>query len=146
MNQQIEIYLALLLCSAALSFWLGAYAWRHRRDARVIEAISDGVLVVDSRGRVVEINPAAQKILACRASYVIGRQFVDAFKQIPALVQLFESQSPPYTVLVQGSGAAQTYCAARITPLTGTRGHLIGHLFVLRDFTRRKKAEEELEG
>ena len=33
MNQQTEIYLALLLCSATVSLSLAAYAWGHRRDA-----------------------------------------------------------------------------------------------------------------
>lgn len=145
MNALTEICLALLLCSAALSAWLGAYVWRHRRDAKVIEVISDGVLVVDSRGRVVEINPAAKEILARTSAHVIGRQFTDAFKHIPTLIQLFENQNPPYTVLVQqGEDTAQTYCAVRVSPLTGPKGRLIGHLFVLRDFTRRKKAEEAL--
>ena len=111
---------------------------------KMIEAISDGVLVVDSRGRIVEINPAAQQILACSSTQVMGRPFADVFGHIPALIQLFENPNPPYTVLVQGTGAEQTYCAARVSPLTGSKDRVIGHLFVLRDFTRRKKAEEAL--
>jgi PAS domain S-box-containing protein len=111
---------------------------------RVIDAISDGVLVVDSTGRVVEINPAAQEILGCSSSQVTGRQFENAFRGLTALVRLFENPTPPYTVLVQGTGSAQTFCAARITPLMGIGGQLNGHLFVLRDFTQRRQAEEAL--
>ena len=144
MNPQTEFYVALLLCLAALSAWLSVYIWRHRRDAKVIEVISDGVLVVDSKGRIVDVNRAAQEILSRTSAQVIGRQFTDVFRHTPALIQLFETQTPPYTVLVQKKDATETYCAARIAPLTGARGHLVGHLFVLRDFTRRKKAEEAL--
>jgi len=42
------------------------------RDA-VVESMSDGVLVLDAQGRVVDLNPAAQRVLGCTAAETIGQ-------------------------------------------------------------------------
>ena len=56
--------------------------YRHRlldispvaHDA-VVEGMSDGTLVLDRRGRIVDLNPSAARILKCEPSEVVGQSF-----------------------------------------------------------------------
>lgn len=109
--------------------------------AKVVEAISEGVLAVDSRGIAIDITPAAEEILAIPSSEVIGHRMSQVLAHLPALLQLHEKPDLAYVVPVQGEGEADTYCAVRVSPILGWRGRSFGHVLVLRDFTLPKTAD-----
>ncbi len=45
-----------------------------RRHRAVIESSQDGVIAIDREGRVLEFNPAAERIFGYRTADVIGRE------------------------------------------------------------------------
>ncbi len=53
--------------------------------AAVVEGMDDPVLVIDPEGRIVELNPAAERVAGRKASEVLGTEAVQAFAGWPSL-------------------------------------------------------------
>ena len=117
----------------------------RRQSSALVESMSDSVLVLDAQDRVVDINPAARRLLGVdnvSVGYdsVIGQpartllpELVVQDRNVPeARVEWRLDQTPPRSLCVD----------AQISPLRDRRGRLDGRLIVLRDITGRKQAEE----
>ena len=113
------------------------------RDA-VIEGMSDGVIVLDVQNRIVDLNPAAQRIIGRSAAEAIGQPAAQLLSDRPDLVERYRDVTGAHAEIVLGEGEAQRCFDLRISPLYGRRGHLTGRLVVLRDITERKRTEEAL--
>jgi PAS domain S-box-containing protein len=115
------------------------------RDA-VLESMEDGVIVLDAQDRIVDLNPAAVRLIGKPAARVIGQP---AGQVLSPWLNLVERHAPtpeaPYREIVLGEGALQRCYDLRVSPLRDRHGGLMGQLIVLRDITRRKQAEEELQ-
>ncbi|MBN1485405.1 MAG: PAS domain S-box protein, partial [Chloroflexia bacterium] len=109
------------------------------RDA-VIESMSDGVIVLDAQDRVVDLNPAARRILKQPLPQVLGQPVEQAFSG-----QLVWQER--YRQLGEGREEIRfqgRYFDMRLSPLLDRRDRLTGRLLVLRDISERKQAEIEL--
>ena len=115
------------------------------RDA-VIKGMSDGMIVLDAQDRVVDLNPAAERIIGCPASEVIGQPVVHALPGWPGLIERYHdvTETQAGAEIVLGEGEAQRTYDLRVSSLYNWRGRLTGRLVVLRDITERKRAEETL--
>ena len=115
----------------------------RRQSGALVESMSDSVLVLDAQDRVVDINPAARRLLgvendAARSYRVIGQpartllpELVVQDRNVPeARVEWRLDQTPP------------RYLDVQISPLRDRHGRPDGRLIVLRDITGRKQAEE----
>ncbi|MFL7791746.1 MAG: histidine kinase N-terminal 7TM domain-containing protein [Anaerolineae bacterium] len=111
----------------------------------IIESMSDGVIVLDSRDRIVDLNPVAEGILGFSASEAVGQPAQKVLSRWPDLVERYRSMAETRTEITVGAGVVQRYFDLRISPLRDWRRHLVGRLIVLRDVTRRKEMEEELQ-
>jgi len=139
---------------AVLSLSGGVVAWglfRYRlfdivpvACATVIEGIDDGVIVLDVRNRIVDLNPAAQRILGYRASQAIGQPAAEVFSAWPALLELCRGGTVPHTESVLGTGDAQQYYDLHVSLLTDRRGRRTGQVIVLHDITERRRAQAQL--
>jgi diguanylate cyclase (GGDEF)-like protein len=108
----------------------------------LIEQLSDGVIVVNLLGRIVDINKAAQKMLAKPAKTIVGQPLKDAFPdgiELPVSPQL--EQPVEFGVM----NSTEYFYEAHVSGLFGMPGRLEGQLIVLRDITRRKNIEFELQ-
>jgi len=107
----------------------------------VIESMSDGVIVLDAQGRIVDLNPAAARIVGRPATQAIGRPAAQVFSGQPDLVERYKDVSQAHAEILVGEEASQRYYDLRISPLYERRGGLIGRLLVLRDMTRLKELD-----
>jgi len=110
----------------------------------VIENMGDGVIVLDAQSRVVDFNPAAQRIVGRTASQAIGQPVAQVFSDWPGLVEQERDATAARGEIVLGEGEEQRTFDPRISPLYDRHRRLTGRLIVLRDVTERKRAEEAL--
>jgi len=104
----------------------------------------DAVFVLDAQTRIVDVNPAAEKIAGRPAAELLGRMAAEMFTARRDLVENFrdvvEAQAE---IILHESGSPRDY-DLRIAPLRDRRGQLTGRLIVLRDITESKLAQTEL--
>lgn len=110
------------------------------RDA-LIEKMSDGMLVLDNQERIVDINPAACKMLGCRTASIIGQPASSIFSE---MLNLHNGGPDTVDSIAVMPINRIPWVEMRVTKLCDRRSRMNGHLIVLRDITDAKKAEEEL--
>ena len=107
----------------------------------VVESMSDGVIVLDIQGRIVDINPAAQEVIEFKAADVIGRLGWELFSQWPYLVERYGDKLDVQTEIDLGEGYSPRYFDLRISPIHDKRHRVTGRLVVFRDITTHKEIE-----
>jgi PAS domain S-box-containing protein len=112
---------------------------------QVIEHMRDMVLVMDTQDRLVDLNPAARRILNRPASELIGQPLEAVFSSWVDLVEQYRSIDTAHTEVLIRQEDDQLYFDLTITPLRNRGGRLTGRLAIIRDITRYKKAELEIQ-
>ncbi|HSJ89567.1 MAG TPA: PAS domain S-box protein, partial [Anaerolineales bacterium] len=110
----------------------------------VVEKMPDGMIVLDVKGNIVDINPAVQRALGLSASQVIGQRARDVFHAWPALVEHYENLQEAQDEIVFGEGESQAWYELRMSPLVDSRNRSLGRVVTVRDITEKKRAEEAL--
>jgi PAS domain S-box-containing protein len=110
----------------------------------VIEGMGDGVIVLDAHQRIVDLNPAAQRILACSAAVAIGSHAGQTFREWPEALQFLNSAGTTALGSTFGPHGKQRNYELHLSPLADLRGHIMGQLMVLRDVTEREHAQAQL--
>jgi PAS domain S-box-containing protein len=108
------------------------------RDAR-IESVGDGVIILDRRSRVADLNPAAESILRRRRAEVAGAS-------IGGLLPGWPSGSVPASPMdiTLRSGPNAGIYDVRCTRMCSRAGETTGAIVLLRDVTERRLAERAL--
>lgn len=109
----------------------------------VMRYLSDAVIVTDARGRVLQINPAAVKLLGADSER-IGRDAADLFPQAPALVAQMGGDEVRQLDVSLPTESGPRHFSAHLTPLADRRGRIAGHLLRLHDIERHVQAERTL--
>lgn len=111
------------------------------RDA-VIDSMDDGMIVLDERNRIVDLNVAAQTKVGLSGDRAIGQP---AEYVIPWCDWIECAQVEPATRIEVNSsqdGIRRQYDLS-VSSLADRSGHPVGRLLVLRDVTEQVRAEEE---
>jgi len=107
----------------------------------LIDNLFDGVLVLDVKNRIVDINAPALKMLQLEKA-PLGEDVFLALQKCPLLAAIL-LQKPKSDVSVQLFPDPQQFVEVRMHPLT-ENGRKVGYLAVLRDITAQKYMEREL--
>lgn len=107
----------------------------------ILKVMSDAVLVVDSQDRVVDLNPAAEKLLTVRASHVIGKQISRVFSNSIDLIERYKDVTEAEGELEYVQDGKFHYFDLRISPIPDQERQSTARVVVLRDITRLKEAE-----
>ncbi|GIK58450.1 MAG: PAS domain-containing protein [Chloroflexi bacterium] len=105
----------------------------------VVKNVNSGVMVVDLKGRIIEINPAAALILNRLRNDLVGQDVLTALPEYVTQIQQFQNIWEAKTELTLGS---RTY-ELEITPLANRSGRVVGRIILLYDMTERKQALQE---
>ncbi len=114
------------------------------RDA-LIDRMGDGMLVVDERDWVIDINLAAREMLGSAGADVVGRSAAQVLSPWPALVGLLHGTTAVQTDVTIEQNGTRRYYDVGVSPLADRPGRATGRLIVWRDITGRKQAEEALQ-
>ena len=125
---------------------LGLSSSDQVHHSTVIEAMSDGVLVVDLQGRLVDFNQAAREILEIQHLVRTRPDLSEALAHHPDLIELFNGA-------IDGRSIYTPECLARaglprtfdlqLSALYDAMGAIESRVVVLRDITERVEIEEE---
>ena len=110
---------------------------------RLIENMSDGVLVLDIQGRIVDINPAMEYFLEEPPASFIGRNVSEALNIWNDSTEHLFTGLGTRTELRLPHNTTR-YLDLRVTPLYDDDQHLSGRLVIFRDVTDRKEVEKDL--
>lgn len=110
----------------------------------LIESMSDGVLVLDAQGRIVDVNPAMKNFLEDHeTSALLGRKFAEVLKTwAHTAEQLMDGLETRMEIKLPHKPSR--YLDLRMTPLYDDQNRLSGRLIVFRDITDRKEVEKDL--
>lgn len=97
----------------------------------VLESIQDGVIVLDLRRNVVDINITAARMIGFSATQAIGKDAVDIFFPWPHLDEKIRDTMDAKDEIVIGSGNAQIRYQVRFSPLYNRAGQSVGRIITL---------------
>lgn len=105
----------------------------------LIESMSEGICVLDSQNRIVDVNPTARKALP--SDFHIGEPVEQAFMRWSDFVShFFDKEESQTEVTVE-----DRYLDLRISSLYDKRQHFLGKLVVWRDITELKNTQLKLQ-
>jgi PAS domain S-box-containing protein len=111
----------------------------RRRLEAVLGSTADGMIVVDNEGKVILINPAAEKYFNARAEQVIGK-YAGNVIDVPELSTLMTDLQEPVSVFELPPREGKILLANTST-IVGHKGAIGGRVAVLRDVTALKQLD-----
>ncbi|HXG03211.1 MAG TPA: ATP-binding protein [Candidatus Binatia bacterium] len=116
----------------------------------IVNSVTSGIVTVDLEGRVVTLNPAAERLTGFFAGEAAGRYCTEVFSGTPELGELvmeaLASRVPIANVPVtfrRGAGPGRPV-EVSTAPLKGSDGKDLGVVAVLRDLTHVRQLERRL--
>lgn len=110
--------------------------------------MSEGMIVLDTSGRVASVNPAASAMLDLAASHTRGKLLGEL---LPSSIVLppcgaagSAEKAPELAEISYGSGDDEHWFSVERSPLNDFRGQLAGHLLMLRDITEQKRTRTQI--
>ena len=130
---------------------------RRRQELQVtLDSIGDGVLVTDAEGRVVSLNPAAEKLTGWRSAEAVGQTLESVFRIVNEATRT-PVDNPTLRVLREGTIVGlsnHTNLLARdgverpiddsAAPIRDRAGRVSGAVLVFRDIGEARRAEAEV--
>lgn len=124
-------------------FWFNLFDVIPVARHTLVENMQDGVIVVDVKNRIVDVNPSALRCLNWSQPPPVGREvsellatWFDQFSNFP--VHLYVQTE------VRAAQSPETFFDLRVEPIVNKQKILTGRLIVFRDITRQKMAEKAL--
>ena len=109
---------------------------------KVFESMTDGVLVLDFYDFIVDLNPAAARLLETPPERLIGKSTEDALATWPTLLQAIREVSDTSAITIARS--ADLFIEAHTALIRTPRIHMAGKLVMMRDISEQKKFEARL--
>jgi signal transduction histidine kinase len=119
-----------------------APATRKLGRETVVDDMDDEVLILDGEDRVVDLNPAAEKLLAATTDEAVGDPLSSVHPPLGAAVA---GRSAGQTELELDGPAGVRYYDARVSGLGESYGAASGRVVSLRDVTDRRQREQRLD-
>lgn len=111
--------------------------------AAVIKTTDIRVMVLDIQDRVLDINPAFEKLLVCTAAAACARPVCEVCSNFPELIHYFQDRSTTHTEFTKIEDGETKIYEIHVSDLINEKGVFIGRLAVAYDITKRKQEEQQ---
>lgn len=112
--------------------------------SKVVESMSDAMVVLDNQDRVIDLNPAAYQFINKEIPAPIGQPAETVLAPWPKLMAHSSDISETRLELILEQGSTRHF-DLQITPVHDGQGRLTGRLLVWHDITTRKQTEVVLQ-
>jgi PAS domain S-box-containing protein len=109
----------------------------------VMEMMGNGMIVLDAKNRISDINKAGEDILGVDKSRVLGRQVSEALGAHPSLLDLLRDAGQAQGDLDVGDGRSRCYQIS-ISSIMDQRGFHLGRLLLLSDITEQRQNQAKI--
>lgn len=109
-----------------------------------IENMQDGIFVIDLNDRIVDINPAGEKIVQSSLADVIGKPAEEVLSEITDWISSSRHGKTPVKVVDIGEGNNKKMYVLNQIPLSDIQGSLIGYTIIFHDNTESHKLNRSL--
>lgn len=110
----------------------------------LIEKMKDAVVVLDATHRVIDLNPAAQRLINDSLVHLMGKPIQDILPDdAQEILHLFEKGQPKVVYTLHRDAQSQVF-EIESTSLYNTPAENSGYLWIARDITEQKKNEQIL--
>ncbi len=110
----------------------------------VLQKMTDGLIVIDVDGRVVNCNPAAEQMLATQVPDPVGKNVAQILRNTALDSVRAEDEGDSQFEVALGEEGSRRYFDVVSSTLGLLGGLAMGRLLVFRDITERKRMESEL--
>ncbi|NPV91340.1 MAG: diguanylate cyclase [Firmicutes bacterium] len=107
----------------------------------IIQEMKTGMIVLDDKGRFLDINAAARKMLNLSSERLIGHSIETELQGLPDLIRICREGKDAVQEMVFKSDETKYY-EVSFTKITNSDNEFIGWLLQIYDITERKLAEE----
>lgn len=110
----------------------------------VVDEMKDGMIVLDTQDRIVDINPAAERLIRLSASDVVGQPAREALSAWPELLERYGNVTDALDEIYMGESAMAKWLELYISPLYDHQRRFLGRVIVMRNITTRREMENAL--
>lgn len=121
--------------------------------AATLNSIREGVITTDAQGRIMSMNPTAERFTGWQQAEALNRDCVDilnilapetgTFGESPLLKLLPEGGELTNCLLLARDGL-ETFIDGNVAPIRDDQGNVLGAVSTFRDITERRQTEEEI--
>jgi PAS domain S-box-containing protein len=112
---------------------------------KLIDTMSDGVIVLNREGFIEDFNPAISQIFGVEMGSAVHKRFSSVFGQYQELVKAVNGDTSEIVELSAGKSNALKYYQARISSVYNKNHQLSGRLVQINDITSLKQTEHRLQ-
>jgi PAS domain S-box-containing protein len=112
---------------------------------KLVDIMGDGMIVLDVRNRILDMNPAIQSAMGILAKQAVGQPADRLFSSWPEMVDRFLNADQTRGEFNLNRDKATTTYDVRVTPLSDRKDRPVGRLILLRDITDKKLQEQNQE-
>ena len=110
----------------------------------IVEGMTDSIIVIDRSDRIVDINPAALRLLNVPAGTALGRPAAEIITGQEHVVEQFRNVDEVDSEIETEIGGKRRNFNLRIIPLRNRQQELTARIVVLHDITGLKQTNEQL--
>ena len=110
----------------------------------VIENINRIIIVLDTRERIVDLNPAASELLGIASVDAIGKPAENVFSGWPQLADRWQKETETDGEIAKVNNGDRQIFELEVSPLNDQREVNVGRLIMLRDITKQERAQEHI--
>lgn len=111
---------------------------------RIVENMSDGIIITDNTHTIVDINPAAQRLLNVDGGRIIGEAIETLRDAFPGVIEHYMKGTGDHALIGITREHQRLYLEVGVSPIADKPRTSIGYTLSLRDVTERVNLQKEI--